>query len=55
MEPEAVPGEVLSGTRAMHHYSRTRRRHSRGGFCLDTEETAGSPGLLAYSQTLPEK
>ncbi len=37
-----MPGEALSGTGTGNH-RRTRRRHSQGGFSLDTEKTAGSP------------
>ncbi len=50
MEPEAALGEVLSGMGAMND-NRTRRRHSRGGFCLDNEKTAGSRITALQSTT----
>jgi hypothetical protein len=42
MEPEAVPGEALSGTRAMHHH-RTLRRHSQEEFPLTPKKRPGPP------------
>jgi hypothetical protein len=52
VEPEAVPRETLSRTRAMHHH-RTRRRHSQEGLAWTTKKRPGPPFRTAPGVRAP--